>query len=344
MRARGIVPRHLFLLLLSLAFIACMPLAIIQPTENVWVLQGEAWEPLKHPRLLSADSQTESSFLMEHAKPEVCIVNVAEVGVSAEHFFYEERGGVGRWLWRNGFSVLSIGIPKTALASSGWREKTVDHLSPVLQGYRERCRGVPKVGIGHGIGGSILLAPEVNAYFDGVVFISVPLTYAGTSVATQTLLNASSDWSWRDLVGFAVPINFAGSTSMEEVVVTNRNTTAERFEFYRVESSRLPRAFRQDIAKQVSKVTDLRIAPEVKSWLYSTQPALVVLPSGNGWISSWQADPIALGAPASRAKRIYITRSNGSTREFNHFDVFWDEDALNQVWRPVAQWLRETSF
>ena len=116
----------------------------------------------------------------------------------------------------------------------------------MLQGYRERCDGVPKVGIGHGIGGSILLAPEVNAYFDGVVLISVPLTYAGTSVATQTLLNATGDWSWRDLVGFfAVPMNFAGSTTMEEVVMTNRHTTAERFEFYRVESSRLPSAFRQ---------------------------------------------------------------------------------------------------
>ena len=228
-------------------------LAIIEPTESVWVLQGEAWEPLKHPRFLNADSQTESSFLMEHARPKICVVNVAEVGVSAEHFFHEERGGVGRWLWRNGFSVLSIGIPATALESSQWRGKTVDHLKPVLQGYRERCDGVPKVGIGHGIGGSILLAPEVNAYFDGVVLISVPLTYAGTSVATQTLLNTTGDWSWRDLVGFAVPMNFAGSTTMEEVVMTNRHTTAERFEFYRVESSRLPSAFRQDIASKSPK-------------------------------------------------------------------------------------------
>ena len=134
MKASGIVSGHLFLLLLSFAFIACTPLAIIEPTESVWVLQGEAWEPLKHPRLLNADSQTESSFLMEHAKAEVCVVNVAEVGVSAEHFFYEERGGVGRWLWRNGFSVLSIGIPKTALKSSGWRGKTVDHLRSSTSG------------------------------------------------------------------------------------------------------------------------------------------------------------------------------------------------------------------
>ena len=86
MKARRIVAGHLFLFL-SFALVACTPLAIIEPTENVWVLQGEAWEPLKHPRLLNADSQTESSFLMEHAKPEVCLVNVAEVGVSAEHFF-----------------------------------------------------------------------------------------------------------------------------------------------------------------------------------------------------------------------------------------------------------------
>ena len=78
-------------------------------------------------------------------------------------------------------------------------------------------------------------------------------------MAAQTLLNSSpKDWGWRDLVA-PVPANFAGSKTMEEVVVTNR--VALRFVLSSTERSRIvyhPH-FERALLSEVSKVTDLRI-------------------------------------------------------------------------------------
>jgi len=338
---------HRFVFPLGLAgslLLGCVPLQALEPIETLWVYQDSDWKSLKHRRLLDVDAITESSFVLEHVNPKVCLVSVSEVGVSAEQFFDESRGGVGKTLWRRGFSVLSLSIPGVALEQGSWRSLALEHLNEVVDVYLGRCKGKPIVGIGHGIGGSLLLEPSLNSKLSGVVLLAVPLTYAGTSIATQKLLGSPTDWAWRDLVAYPVPANFSGSTTMEEVVVTNQSSSKIRFEFYRAESMTLPLAFRKALASEVSEVTDLTIRPEVQSWLYGTQPAFIVLPSGNGWVTTWQADPIALGAPPSRAKRLYITRANGSSREFNHFDILWDDDALSEVWRPVTRWLRETSF
>ena len=324
--------------------VACVPLQALEPVETVWVRQGNAWERLTHRRHLELDAITESSFVLEHAQAKACLVTIAEVGVSAQQFFDEKRGGVGKWLWRQGFSVLSVSVPGVVLEEEEWREGALTHLNGVIDTYRERCARTPLVGVGHGVGGSLLLETSLNTKLSGVVLLAVPLTYAGTSIATQTLLASTRDWAWRDLVAYPVPANFAGSRTMEEVVVTNQSSAEARFEFYRQEPMRLPRSFRNALLSEVSEVTDLKIRPEVHSWLYGTQPAFVGLPSGNGWVTTWQADPIALGAPPSRATRLYITRANGSSREFNHFDIFWDEDAVSEVWRPVARWLNQTNF
>ena len=323
---------------------ACVPLQALEPAETVWVWDNHDWKRLKHRRLLDVDAITESSFLFEHADPKLCLVSVSEIGVTAQQFFDEGRGGVGKWLWRRGFSVLSVSVPVVALQGESWRQGATAHLLEVIDAYAERCKDLGLVGIGHGVGGSLLLEPSLNKKLAGVVLLSVPLTYAGTSVATQTLLSSPKDWAWRDLVAYPVPANFSGSRTMEEVVVTNQSSSQVRFEFYRTESMRVPSAFRRALLSEVSEVTDLSLRSEVKAWLLGTQPSFVVLPSGNGWVSTWQSDPIALGAPPSRARRLYITRANGSSREFNHFDVFWDDDAISEVWKPVARWLRETDF
>ena len=331
-------------LVVPLTLSGCVPLQSLEPAETVWVWQHDDWERLTHRRLLRVDAITESSFLLEHASPQLCLVNVSEIGVTAQQFFDEGQGGVGKWLWRRGFSVLSVSIPSIALENQNWREQALAHFVRVFDAYAQRCKDKAMVGIGHGVGGSLLLEPSLNTRLAGVVLVSVPLTYAGTSVATQTLLSSERDWAWRDLVAYPVPANFAGTQTMEEVVVTNQSSSEVRFEFYRSESMRLPSTFRKALLSEVSDVTDLTLRSEIKSWLFGTQPAFIVLPSGNGWVSTWQSDPIALGAPPSRASRLYITRANGSSREFNHFDVFWDDDAISEVWRPVAHWLRETSF
>lgn len=324
--------------------LACVPLQNLEPIETVWVLEEDEWERLVNRRSLSPVAATESSYVLEHAEAEACLLYIAEVGVSADQFFDREQGGVGKWLWRRGFSILSVAVPEQALDVTAWREKATNHLMTVLRPYKKSCGQRPLVGIGHGIGGSLLLESDVNKELSAVALLSVPLTYAGTSVATQALLKSPLDWGWRDLVGYPVPSNFAGSKTMEEVVSTNQTSSPERFEFYRSETKRLPLTFRRSVLTEVSSVKNLEIRPDIKSWLYGTQPAFIVLPSGNGWVSTWQADPIALGAPASRAKRVYITRANGSIGEFNHFDIFWAEDAITEVWSPLARWLKESQF
>ena len=234
---------HRFFLLVSLVVslvLACVPLQALDPVETLWIYQDSDWKRLKHRRLLNVDAVTESSFVLEHVNPKVCLVGVSEVGVSAEQFFDESRGGVGKTLWRRGFSVLSLSIPRVTLEQGSWRSLALEHLNEVVDVYLERCKGKPIVGIGHGVGGSLLLEPSLNAKLSGVVLLAVPLTYAGTSIATQKLLTSTTDWAWRDLVAYPVPANFSGSTTMEEVVVTNRSSSKVRFEFYRAESMTLP--------------------------------------------------------------------------------------------------------
>ena len=330
-----------FGLLLILTTSCVLPLSRIEPNETLWQRQDTGWETVAHRRVIDAERIPHSSFFLEHASPRACLFVVSEVGISGEHLFTNRMGSVGRTLWRQGYSVISTSVPESSLNLQDWREDALMHFLKLLDSSRDLCGELPMIGIGHGIAGSLLLERAMNQRLHSLVLLSVPLTYSGMSVAAARALGSANDWAWRDLAGIRVPANFSGTTTLEEVLMTNQDNRKDRFELYQAEGMRLPFSFRKTLLDERRPITDLALSPSVQTWLYDTQPALVVLASGNGWVSTWQADPIAMGAPASRTDRIYVTRANGSAREFNHFDLFWDDESISQVWRPIIRWLRQ---
>ncbi len=274
--------------------------------------------------------------------PRAVVVLVPGLGTNGLVWDLPEVGGLAGELWFEGVAVYVVlvrGAPPPTLEV--WEE----WLAADLREAASRHPGVPLVGIGHGLGGTALLlaATSEPGLVAGVVTLGSPLALHAPTRALSALVaaaDAQPGLTWADLRtrGWQGP---RGPRGFERALLSAALPERTRQAFYRhgqaTMGSGLPRSLprfvhggpRPPLLERLARQPGLRL--------------LVVTAPADGMWPPWMCDPATLGVRREGIRRVWVTRANGASAEYNHLDLLLHPRAGDDVLPRIVDWLDDVT-
>lgn len=252
-------------------------------------------------------------------------VLVPEVGFDGNVFIGPERRGLARALYDRGFHLVF----SRPLTGSAWPPPAVGE---ALARAAREYPGLPIVGVGHGLGGTALLAASdapSTPTLAGLVLMSAPVAFGGESRAVRRLLaNPRAKWPEAEL-----------SVLWGELGGHQRRTWA-----LRTATVRLPRGLLQLAGRWGRGRATPTIPPKLRATLRSNRtPILVLLAQASGLAPPWRCDPAGLGLRRKHIQRHYLARAHRHELDYNHVDLLLHPDARGDVFPLIEAWLETTA-
>ena len=279
--------------------------------------------------------------------PRAVVVFVHGLGTNARIWDLPEVGGLARRVWRSGYGVYTVdmvGLEDEASAEAPYKVRK-NRLGQLLSILSKRHPGVPLLGVGHDIGGTLLyhLASETGSPLAGVVGLSAPVAFGGYSKAVTQLLNAPAELGratlhWPELDSLGGSQRLANEATLTELLLTTELPSRERRLFFTQALEPMSRSFLESIARRGHQKHVPTLDPVFRGERRHI-PILAIMAPSDGLAPPWQCDWKGLGVNDVQIERLFLTRSNGNAIEYNHLDMVLHPRASREVHPKIMDWI-----
>lgn len=199
------------------------------------------------------------------------------------------------------------------------------------------------LGIGHGLGGTLLYHAAADGLLRGIVTLGSPVALGGASLAQRRLFDAPrhlppDHLTWRHLGSLRLPDD-ARQRSLAHLLLTSGLPSWIHAPFLSRAMVRIPPELLSDLGAQSASPVPVPLPVVERLAARDELRVLAVLAPGNGMWPPWQCDPVSFGIKGPGVERLYVTRAEGFSREYGHLDLLLHPDAWSEVHPRIEAWV-----
>ncbi len=238
-------------------------------------------------------------------------------GLGFDHRVYLGPSGKGlaRAVWNAGYHLILL----QNVTSTPRLRSALEHAS-------RQFPGLPRVGIGHGLGGTALRA--ASRELQGLVLLRAPIGFGGESRSVRRLLR-NPPRAWTEVADTEVLLGTSATAA--------RSTGLGR---QLIDPGLLATARNWGVGRNTPGVP----AQLERALRHPERPILLVLAQASGWAPPWHCDPVGLGIREKHIQRWYFARAHRHELDYNHLDLLLHPDAKDDVFPPIQSWLENVKL